>query len=72
MDWRCWGTAASCLSMLAVMSGELAAIKSDAFRKAHARTGDNKPTTIGHPEFEGFHVIQEVGADGATRPVGAA
>ena len=35
--------------------------KSEAFRKAHARAGNNnKPTTLGHPEFEGFHVLQEV------------
>ena len=40
--------------------------KSEAFRKAHARAGDsrNKPLTLGHPEFEGFHVIQEVQTDG--------
>src|SRR5262249_3702760 len=29
--------------------------KSEAFRKAHARAGDQKRTTLGHPEFEGFH-----------------
>ena len=35
--------------------------KSEAFRKAHARAGNtSKPTTLGHPEFEGFHVLQEV------------
>lgn len=40
--------------------------KSEAFRKAHARAGDgrSKPLTLGHPEFEGFHVIQEVQTDG--------
>jgi heme-degrading monooxygenase HmoA len=40
--------------------------KSDAFRKAHARAGDGRsqPLTLGHPEFEGFHVIQEVQTDG--------
>src|SRR5690349_13888203 len=41
--------------------------KSEAFRKAHARAGDQKPTTLGHPEFEGFQVLQEVTADGAIR-----
>jgi heme-degrading monooxygenase HmoA len=41
--------------------------KSEAFRKAHARAGDQKPTTQGHPEFEGFHVLQEVTADGTVR-----
>ena len=47
--------------------------KSEAFRKAHARagSGNSKPTTLGHPEFEGFHVIQEVTADGAMRRVAA-
>jgi heme-degrading monooxygenase HmoA len=45
--------------------------KSDAFRKAHARAGENKPTTLGHPEFEGFHVLQEVTKDGAVKRVAA-
>lgn len=32
--------------------------KSDAFRNAHARAGhSSEPTTVGHPEFEGFEVI---------------
>jgi heme-degrading monooxygenase HmoA len=39
--------------------------RSEAFRKSHARAGGSKPTTLGHPEFEGFQAIQEVGADGA-------
>jgi len=43
--------------------------KSEAFRKAHARAGDQKPTTLGHPEFEGFHVLQEVTADGTVRRI---
>lgn len=38
--------------------------KSEAFRKAHARAGENKPLTLGHPEFEGFQVVQEVASDG--------
>jgi heme-degrading monooxygenase HmoA len=38
--------------------------KSEAFRKAHTRAGENKPLTLGHPEFEGFHVLQEVQGDG--------
>jgi ATP-binding cassette subfamily B protein len=29
--------------------------------------GGGKPLTMGHPEFEGFHVIQEVTADGTKR-----
>ena len=47
--------------------------KSEAFRKAHARAGNinSKPTTLGHPEFEGFHVLQEIGTDGATRRIAA-
>lgn len=47
--------------------------KSEAFRKAHARAGDasSKLMTLGHPEFEGFHVIQEVTRDGAKRRVAA-
>lgn len=45
----------------------LAWTKSEAFRKAHARAGNERtqPLTVGHPEFEGFHVIQEVKADGS-------
>ena|ERR1035437_3258166 len=35
--------------------------KSEAFRAAHSRAGDNKPLYLGHPEFEGFEVRQTVG-----------
>jgi len=45
--------------------------KSEAFRKSHARAGNNKPLTLGHPEFEGFHVIQEVDAKGIIKRVAA-
>lgn len=45
---------------------------SHAFRKAHASAGDSKPTTLGHPEFEGFHVLQEVGSDGVAKRLAAA
>jgi heme-degrading monooxygenase HmoA len=45
--------------------------KSEAFRKAHARAGGNKPLTLGHPEFEGFEAIQEVTADGTVRRAAA-
>ena len=38
--------------------------KSEQFRKAHANAGNNKPLYLGHPEFEGFTVIQEEKADG--------
>jgi heme-degrading monooxygenase HmoA len=33
---------------------------SDAFRQAHRGAGDNKPLYLGHPDFEGFEVIQTV------------
>ena len=45
--------------------------KSEAFQRAHTRAGTSKPTTIGPPQFEGFHVIQEVKKDGASRRVAA-
>ncbi len=37
--------------------------RSEQFRAAHSRgnTGANKPLTLGHPEFEGFEVIQTIG-----------
>jgi heme-degrading monooxygenase HmoA len=38
--------------------------KSDAFRAAHARAGNNKPLYQGHPQFEGFEVKQTVGRGG--------
>ena len=34
--------------------------RSDAFRAAHARAGENRPLYLGHPEFEGFEVIQTI------------
>lgn len=33
---------------------------SEAFRAAHRSAGDNKPLYLGHPEFEGFEVIQTI------------
>jgi heme-degrading monooxygenase HmoA len=33
--------------------------KSEAFRKAHAQAGDNKPLYLGGPQFEGFETIIE-------------
>ena len=36
--------------------------KSDAFRRAHAGAGGNKPLYLGHPEFVGFDVVQEINA----------
>jgi heme-degrading monooxygenase HmoA len=35
--------------------------KSEAFRAAHHRAGENKPLYLGHPQFEGFEVRQTVG-----------
>src|ERR1035437_1839185 len=35
--------------------------KSEAFRAAPHKAGDNKPLYLGHPEFEGFEVCQTVG-----------
>jgi heme-degrading monooxygenase HmoA len=34
--------------------------RSEAFRKAHASAGGNKPLYLGHPELEAFTVLQEV------------
>lgn len=36
--------------------------RSEQFRTSHTRasTGNNKPLTLGHPEFEGFEVIQVI------------
>jgi len=39
--------------------------RSDAFRLAHKGAGDNKPLYAGHPNFEGFEVLQEVAAEQA-------
>jgi heme-degrading monooxygenase HmoA len=35
--------------------------RSEAFRAAHHRAGDNKPLYLRHPQFEGFEVRQTVG-----------
>jgi heme-degrading monooxygenase HmoA len=35
--------------------------RSEAFRLAHQSAGQNRPLYLGHPEFEGFDVIQTVG-----------
>jgi heme-degrading monooxygenase HmoA len=43
----------------------LAWTRSEAFRKAHAGAGAGKPLYLGHPELEGFTVLQEVTAAGA-------
>src|SRR5438270_13401576 len=35
--------------------------KSEAFRAAHSRAGENKPLYLDHPQFEGFEVRQTIG-----------
>jgi heme-degrading monooxygenase HmoA len=32
--------------------------KSENFRAAHRNAGDNKPLYLGHPQFEGFTVVE--------------
>ncbi|AHJ62249.1 putative cytosolic protein [Granulibacter bethesdensis] len=32
--------------------------RSEAFRAAHKNAGTNRPLYLGHPEFEGFEIIQ--------------
>ena len=34
--------------------------KSEAFRLAHRDAGDNRDLYLGHPEFEGFQIVQEI------------
>jgi heme-degrading monooxygenase HmoA len=34
--------------------------KSEQFRAAHQHAGEHKPLTLGHPEFEGFEVVQTI------------
>lgn len=41
--------------------------KSEQFRKSHSGAGGSKPLYLGHPDFEGFHVLQTVLADGSRR-----
>ena len=41
--------------------------KSDAFRAAHHRAGDNRPLYLDHPQFEGFEVRQTVRPDRKTK-----
>ena len=41
--------------------------RSDQFRKAHGGAGSSKPLYLGHPEFEGFEVLQTVTRDGKRR-----
>lgn len=34
--------------------------QSEHFRAAHAAAGERRPLTLGHPEFEGFEVVQSL------------
>lgn len=34
--------------------------KSEAFRRAHEGAGDRRKMYLGHPQFEGFEVVQEI------------
>jgi heme-degrading monooxygenase HmoA len=36
--------------------------RSEQFRRAHAGAGSTKPMTLGPPQFEGFEVLQTLGA----------
>jgi heme-degrading monooxygenase HmoA len=36
--------------------------RSEAFRAAHHTAGQGERLTVGHPEFEGFEVLQEIRA----------
>lgn len=37
--------------------------KSEAFRAAHGSAGGTRPLYAGHPQFEGFEVIQTIGRE---------
>ncbi|MCK8783426.1 antibiotic biosynthesis monooxygenase [Roseomonas sp. NAR14] len=39
--------------------------RSEAFRMAHRNAGDNRALYLGHPEFEGFEVVQTVAREKA-------
>jgi len=39
--------------------------RSEAFRAAHREAGGRKPLYLGHPQFEGFEVIQTVASKAA-------
>jgi heme-degrading monooxygenase HmoA len=36
--------------------------RSEAFRRAHSDAGSNRSLYLGHPEFEGFDVLQTIGS----------
>ena len=41
--------------------------RSEAFRSAHGSAGGTRPLYAGHPEFEGFEVIQTIGSAAETK-----
>jgi heme-degrading monooxygenase HmoA len=41
--------------------------KSEQFRKSHARAENREPLFLGHPQFEGFHILQTMNAAGERR-----
>ncbi|MGO9007122.1 MAG: antibiotic biosynthesis monooxygenase family protein [Beijerinckiaceae bacterium] len=45
----------------------LAWTRSEQFRAAHHSAGEGKPLFLGHPEFEGFDVIQTIENSAAAR-----
>jgi heme-degrading monooxygenase HmoA len=47
--------------------------KSEQFRRAHANAGESaiRPLYLGHPEFEGFGVLQEISKGGRAAPAAA-
>jgi len=47
--------------------------KSEQFRKAHSNAGGSsiRPLYLGHPEFEGFEVLQEILPDGGKKSAAA-
>ena len=49
-------------SMWASQAAFEAWTRSEAFRMAHKDAGDNRSLYAGHPQFEGFEVLQEVAA----------
>ena len=44
--------------------------RSEAFRAAHQKAGDNKPLYLDHPQFEGFEVCQTVARRKASSAAG--
>lgn len=45
--------------------------QSEQFRASHRNAGTSKAVYLGHPEFEGFDVVQSLAMPGATRTAAA-